>query len=287
MARTDERKPDDGIRDGRLGLEQPPERLGGGGRRSPVVVGVVMALVVVIAVWQPWAPSVLPSVAPSPQQAAVATAGASAAPLASPSLPIGGDRRATPAPSIPGGMAGTAVYTTVTDNEWTVVALLAPSSPTSTDEPATQHPTLPWSADGPFLVLQQGLTPVEAPMLGTSSSAGPCPPAAVPRDRTAVPLPAGRVAYLGITVPSGVPRPQVTAERLGGSGGALGRAPAPAIRLAGMDASTRYVIPAAGPGAAVLFSAVSGAAMAPGAYQFTVASPGATGQRYLYACIGP
>jgi hypothetical protein len=52
-----------------------------------------------------------------------------------------------------------------------------------------------------------------------------------------------------------------------------------------MDAATRYVIPTAGPGAAVLFTGDPAAAMAPGAYQFTVASPGAGGTRYLYACI--
>jgi len=281
MVRPGDREPVTVTGDGRRGLETPPERLRGGSGRRPAVVGVVIAVLVGIAVWQPWTTTAPP---PGPSTSALVIGRVQASDV--PPTPT-----ASPMPSgSPAGLSGTtrtAFYTTVTDNEWTVVALLAPSSPTSTDEPATQHPTLPWSADGPFLVLQQGLTPVEAPMLGTSSSAGPCPPAAVPRDRTAVPLPAGRVAYLGITVPSGVPRPQVTAERLGGSGGALGRAPAPAIRLAGMDASTRYVIPAAGPGAAVLFSAVSGAAMAPGAYQFTVASPGAAGQRYLYACIGP
>ena len=286
MARTDERKPEDGIRDGRLGLEQPPERLGGGGRRSPAVVGIVMALVVAIAIWQPWAPSAPPEASPSPQPVAVATARASGEPVPSPSAPRGGNQRATPTPGIPGGSAGTAVYTTVTDNEWTVVALLAPASPVSTEEPAVQHPTLSWSADGPFLVLQQGLNPVVSPISGGTASS-PCPPVGLPRDRVAVPLPGGRVAYLGITVPSGVARPAVTAVRLGAGQGSVTRAPAPTVRLAGMDASTRYVIPTAGPGAAVLFSAASGTALSPGAYQFTVASTGASGDRYLYACIGP
>jgi hypothetical protein len=52
-----------------------------------------------------------------------------------------------------------------------------------------------------------------------------------------------------------------------------------------MDAATRYLIPTAGPGAAILFTGGATGAMAPGAYQFTVASPGPAGNRYLYACI--
>jgi len=287
MARPDESNAEPGIAARRNSLEQPPERLSGGGRRSPAVVGVVIALVVGIAVWQPWAPHVPTSPTPSPQPLAAATAdGASGRPAASPASSAGTYPQPT-ASAAPGGVARTAVYATVTDNEWTVVALLAPESPASSEEPTTQHPTLPWSADGPFLVLQQGLSPVAAPIGGSAASSHPCPPVGLPRDRVAVPLPASRVAYLGITVPALVPRPQVTAMRLGAGRGSITRAPAPTVRLAGMDASTRYLIPTAGPGAAVLFTAIPGGAMASGAYQFTVASPGSGGDRYLYACIAP
>ena len=282
MARPADREPLPFSGDGRRGVETPPERLRGGGGRRPAIVGLAIVALVGIALWQPWSAKGPTPPGPSESVLAIGRVPASAAPTPSP---------ASPSPSVSAtglpGTTRTAFYTTVTDNEWTVVALLAPANPASTEEPATQHPTSAWSSDGPFLVLQQGLTPVEAPIVRTASSAGPCPPAAVPRDRTAVPLPAGRVAYLGVTVPSGVPRPQVTGSLVGKTSGALARVPAPAVRLAGMDATTRYVIPTAGPGATVLFTLDPSAALAAGTYQFTVASPGASGDRYLYACIAP
>jgi hypothetical protein len=277
MGRQDERSADFEI-DGRRGLEQPPERLGGGGRR-PAVAGIVIVVLVGIALWQPWAPSRTPLVAPGAPTPGAALVEPSSRPSPAAASPASSGAP-TPAPNT----TRTRFYTTVTDNEWTIVALLAPGVPGSTEEPATQHPAA-WSADGPFLVLQQGLTPRTAPAVGTALSPTPCPPASRPRDRTSVPLPAGRVAYLGITVPSGVSRPDVTASMIGSTQGALVRLPAPAIRLAGMDAATRYVIPTAGPGAAILFAGDATGAMAPGAYQFTVASPGSGGNRYLYACI--
>jgi hypothetical protein len=286
MARPAESRTEQVVGDGRNRLDQPPVRLGGGGRQ-PVVVGIGIALVIGIAIWQPWSQAVLQSASPTGQPAALPAVPASDGLTSASASPSATTRPApshgtTPTP----GAGGTAVYTTITDNEWTVVALLAPAAPASTEEPATQHPALPWSADGPFLVLQQGLTPVAAPVVGAGSR-DPCPPVGAPRDRTAVPLPAGRVAYLGITIPPDVPRPQVTAARLGQPAGALARVPAPTVRLAGMDATARYIIPTAGPGAAVLFTGGLSTPRTAGAYQFTVASPGAAGDRYLSACIAP
>jgi len=287
MARPDESNAETGIAARRNSLEQPPERLSRGGR-GPVVVGTAIAFVLTVAVWQPWAQNGAQPSSPTPPQAAIPTAPASGG------LPSGSTASSAPvrpAPTVATtaapGTTRAAFYTTVTDNEWTVVALLAPAAPASTEEPATQHPVPAWSAEGPFLVLQQGLTPVAVPFVASSTTQSPCPPVGLPRDRTAVALPAGRVAYLGITVPSGVPRPRVSAARLGRSAGALARVPAPTVRLAGMDAATQYTIPTAGPGAVVLFAADPRLAIAPGAYQFTVASPGAAGDRYLYACIAP
>jgi hypothetical protein len=283
VVRPDGGSPDIATEAGRQGLDQPPQRLGAG-RRGPAVVAAVIATALGIALWQPWAPSRMPAASsPAPVIAlrAADTATIEPSPAEAPRAPVS-------VPSAAPVTAGTAFYTTITDNEWTVVALLAAGATGSTDEPATQHPAdKPWSPDGPWLVLQQGLTPVAEPIVATAESPGPCPPASVPRDRTAVPLPAGRVAYLGITVPAGVPRPQVTARRLGGAQDELARVPNPAVRLAGLDAATRYIIPTAGPGAAILFASAAPAPLAPGAYEFTVASPQASGERYLYACIAP
>ena len=279
MGRQDERNGDLEI-DARRGLEHPPERLSGGGRRS-AIAGIAIAAIVGIALWQPWAATAVPPVASAAPTSAVAIAQTPSRPS-----PVAASPAPSGAPSGSPDATRTRFYTTVTDNEWTVVALLAPGAPASSEEPATLHAaTTAWSSDGPFLVLQQGLTPVGAPIVRTAASPAPCPPAGLPRDRTAVPLPAGRVAYLGVTIPSGLARPEVTASLIGSPHGALARLSAPAIRLAGMDAATRYLIPTAGPGAAILFSSGMTGAMAPGAYQFLVASPGSGGNRYLYACI--
>jgi hypothetical protein len=265
-------------------FEQPPEGLPGGGRHRPAIVALAIAAVVGLLVWQPWGPGDGATVAPGSPTPPIARTDASRSPSPSTGLPRA--PAATPATGVPS--TGSPLYVSLTDNEWTVVALLTPGAPSSSEEPATQHDAgAPWSPAGPFLVLQQGLIPVATPVEGDGDAGSPCITTGVPRDRTAVPLPAGRVAYLGVTVPGTVPRAEVTVEILGRPSGTVTRATSPTVQLAGMNAGQRYVIPSSGPGGAILFGPASPGPLPPGAYRFEVASPGAVGNRYLYACIAP
>lgn len=266
------------------GYRVAPGQLRGGGGRGAAVTGLAIAAVLGLLIWQPWTPPsdvALAPEAPSPTPAR-------AADLLAPAT--GPEATGVPAKAqIPGVItSGLAFYTSITDNEWTVVALLAQAAPTSTEEPATQHGDgAPWSQAGPLLVLQQGLAAVDSPIERAGDPAAPCVPRGVPRDRIAVPLPAGRVAYLGVTIPRNVPRPEVTATLLGGPPGTLLRVTSPAVELAGVSTGGRVVIPSSGPGGAILFAPETAGLVPPGAYRFEVASPGAMGDRYLYACVAP
>lgn len=265
-------------------FQQPPERLRGGDGRRPAAVALVVVAMLALLAWQPWAPDHSATVSngsPSPaiarsdaSPAQTSTAGAVGAPTATPVV--------GPSP------AGPSFYVSILDNQWTVVALVTPYQPASTEEPATPHNRPePWSQAGPFLVLQQGLIPLATPAERTSERTPVCPPTGVPRDRSAVPLPAGRVAYVGVTIPGSVPRAHVTAAIVGGPTGTLTRATEPVVRLAGMDEGRRYVIPSAGSGGAVLWARTTAGPLPPGTYRFEVASPGTAGNRYLYACVAP
>lgn len=265
------------------GFEQPPERLRGGDRCPPAVVALAIAAVLALLAWQPWGSDHAAIVAPGSPAPAIARADSSRAPS---SAANGTD--APPAPVADQGTADSAFYVSITDNEWTVVALLTPVGPASSEEPASQHTAgAAWSPAGPFLVLQQGLIPVQTPVERAGDPGAPCIGTGVPRDRNAVPLPAHRVAYLGVTIPGTVPRAEVAAARLGGPAGTLTRATSPTVELAGMRAGRRYLIPSSGPGGAILFALTPPGLLPSGAYRFEVASPGADGSRYLYACIAP
>ncbi|HTS15153.1 MAG TPA: hypothetical protein VMH24_05775, partial [Candidatus Sulfotelmatobacter sp.] len=190
----------------------------------------------------------------------------------------------TAAPATPAApVADLGTYVSLTDNEWTVVALLSPDAPASTEEPSLQHAPGPtWTPDGPYLVLQQGLIPTAA-----SEAAAPevvCAIPADPRDQPAVHLPAGRVAYLGITFPGMAPAARVTATLAGYGLPALRRA-APVVRLGGTSAGL-YALPGTGPGGAVLYVSAPPGMLPSTAYRFEIVAPEPVGHRYLYACVG-
>jgi hypothetical protein len=266
------------------GFEQPPEGLRAGDRRRPASVVLVIAAVIGLLVWQPWGSDNRAALPPGSPTPVVARLDGSHAPSSGPD----GTGAPTPPPAVDHRTADSPSYVSITDNEWTVVALLVPVVPVSTEEPATQHGAgAAWSPGGPFLVLQQGLIPVEVPVERADDPGAPCIPGGVPRDRTAVPVPVGRVAYLGVTVPGTVPRPEVTAAIVGGPAGGMTRAISPTVQLAGMVAGRRYLIPSSGPGGAILFAPAAPGPLPSGVYRFEVASPGAAGNRYLYACVAP
>ncbi len=252
------------------GFDLPPERLRSGGGRQPAVVVVVAIAALALVLWQPWG-SVDTVVGPIGSPASTSRAIVSATPMPSPTVDV--------------STVTAAVYTSITDNEWTVVALLAPRA-VSTEEPATPH-ALGWSPTGPLLVLQQGVIPLATPAIRQADQRALCAAADVPRERRAVPLPAGRVVYVGITVPGAVPRATVTASIVGASPGAMRRAVSPTIELAGRDAGRGYIIPSSGPGGAILFAMTALAPLPTGTYRFEVASPGSLGHVYLYACVLP
>ena len=243
------------------GFEQPVERLRTGGPRRPVAVALAIAVVLVSVIWQPWgrtATAIRPSTEPASPPAGIVTP-----PTAGPQV--------------------SAAYISLTDNEWTVVALLASPTPGSTEEPATQHGAS-WSAEGPFAVLQQGANVASGPASRNGVPTPPCLTTLPPRYRPAVLLPADRVAYVGVTFPGMDPATRVTASAVGG-GLTLLRAAPLVIRLAGRPAGQRYIVPSTGPGGAVLFAAFPAAILPPGAYRFDVALPGLPAYRSLFACI--
>ncbi len=168
------------------------------------------------------------------------------------------------------------------------MALVTPYGPASTEEPATQHDPGPaWSAAGPFLMLQQGLIPVDAPVERAGDPGTLCQPSGIARDRNAVPLPAGRVAYVGVTTPDPATRRHVTVTILGRPSDTVARAISPSVELAGMGEGRRYVIPSSGPGGAILFGPTSPGPLQDGIYRFKVTGDVPAGTTYLYACVAP
>jgi hypothetical protein len=165
-----------------------------------------------------------------------------------------------------------AAYTSITDNEWTVVALLS----------AAAGPVTP---DGPYFVLQQGVVPASIPVERPGHPESPCANGNFPRDRTAVHLPATRVVYLGVTFPGMDPATVVRPTMLGRPATVLVRATQLTVQLAGMPPGGRYTVPATGPGAAVLFAIRPPEAVPSDTYRFEIAGPASDGRRYVYACV--
>lgn len=252
-------------------VEEPLVRLRPGGTRRPIGLALAIMSLLAALIWQPWGRSPSPIV-PSSALRTPGPAVADGAPLAS----------TTPAPSLtPGptpfssGGPGPTAYVSLVDNEWTVVALLTPDALAPADAP--------WGA---LLVLQQGLSYTVKPLESSGQPDLTCHTPGPSRDRTAVQLPAGRVAYLGVTFPGMNPRARVTAAILDRAGLALRRLPALVVPLSGMTEGFRYTVPSSGSGAAVLFALAPPRILPIATYRFDIETPGLIGQRYLYACIG-
>jgi hypothetical protein len=257
--------PDEGVP-----ADRPLQRLQPGGWRGPVAIALLLVVTVGTLVWQPWGRDD-PSSAP---------------PAAS---PVGDRSVVPPSPSSPSsGTDGAAIgaYVSLTDNEWTVVALLAPAAPVSTEEPATQHPPA-WAPDGPFYVLQQGLLPVVPPAPREGQPEVTCQPTVPPRERAVVTLPAGRVVYLGVTFPGMDPRAEVSASGVDGTDVKLVPVSPLVVRLVGLADDRRYTLPSTGPGGTLLFAMTPPGILPSGAYRFDVSTPTIAGRRLLYACVGP
>ena len=187
-------------------------------------------------------------------------------------LNLGQPSSGTPSSLATGPADDASAYTSITDNEWTVVALL------TTD-------AAPMTPDGPYLVLQQGVVPVPIPVERPGHPESPCDNSVRPRDRTAVHLPVARVVYLGVTFPGMDPATQVRPTMLGRPATVLGRASQLTVQLAGMPAGARYTVPTTGPGAAILFAIRPPEAVPADTYRFEIAAPTADGRRFVYACV--
>lgn len=276
------------------GIDQPLERLRPGGSRLPLGIAVAIVSILGTLIWQPWGRAdspIVPSSGLRTTAAAVAQGAASATPMPSPSL----SPSSSPFPSLRplptlgpsgSGTPGRAAYVSLVDNEWTVVALLAPNALAPARAPLISDGTGLFLASGAaLLVLQQGLNysikPLERP--GTPDVA--CDAPGPPRYRTAVQLPADRVAYVGVTFPGMNRRARVTATILDDPGGALRRLASLAVPLSGMTEGFRYTVPNSGPGGAVLFAMVPPRILPIATLRFDIESPGTIGHRYLYACI--
>jgi hypothetical protein len=198
-------------------------------------------------------------------------------------------RPVAPAASPPPGSIGvgrTARYESITDNEWTIVALLTPGAGPSVEEPATPHvPVAAPTADGPFVVMQQGILPVAAPLEQAGDLAVTCSTTTTPRDRRFVHLPRGRVVYLGVTFPGMDRSARVDARAVGGPTVELRPAASVAVQLDGMQPGVRYTVPVSGPGGTLLFTAMPATRLPSGPYRFELRLPGIPGSRFLYACV--
>jgi hypothetical protein len=266
------------MRDDRDADEPQLERLRTGGATRATAVVVLIATTIGVLVWRPWGTTAQPGpgpVASAAAEIAQASPSGAALPVPSPSL-------SAFAPLI--GTIGP--YRSLVDNEWTIVALLTPGT-TATEEPVMPHVPLPaWSADGPFLVLQQGMGPASARRLSqVGGVSGVCSSAAPARVRPAVHLPTGRVAYLGITYPGMDPKAAITATVLGRSGATLRRVSPLVVQLDGLSPAGRYTLPSSGPGGTILFATSEPGIIPTEAYRFDVSLPGVAGHRYLYACV--
>jgi hypothetical protein len=262
------------------GIEHPVQRLGvsGSGRLLIVVCVVVGGLATLV--WQPWRPA---STALEQQTSPIA---ALAAPTSAPSPSPQGLGSAPPDASGDLGAPPTQPYVSLIDNEWTVVALLSADGPVSTEEPSIQHGRGSWSPGDPLLVLQQGLDEATRPIEARKPAASVCTASLGSRDRPAVHLPGGRVAYLGVTFPGMDPLARVTASVVGRAGLALSRQASPIVRIRGLEAANQYQVPSSGSGGAVLFAVTPPVVLPAATYRFDIESPGISGHRYLYACVG-
>jgi hypothetical protein len=184
------------------------------------------------------------------------------------------------------GAAATQRYVSLIDNEWTVVAFLSADGPVSTEEPSIQHGRGSWSPGDPLLVLQQGLDEATRPIETRTAAGTVCTGSVGSRDRPAVHLPSGRVAYLGVTFPGMDPQARVTASVVGRAGLALSRQASPIVRIRGLETANQYQVPSSGSGGAVLFAMTPPVVLPPATYRFDIESPGISGHRYLYACVG-
>ena len=252
------------------GLEEPIQRIRTGGPRRPIAIALLLLAGLLLAVWQPWG-SGTSTATPRASTEAIRRPAAAAS--------------VTPGDAAPGAADQTRTdgYVSLTDNEWTVVALLAPGGPASTEEPAMPHAPA-WSPDGPFAVLQQGASVATAPGSRSGVAAPSCTTTIPPRFRPAVLLPANRVAYLGVTFPGMDPATRVTASPVGG-GPSLLRMDPVVVRLAGGSADRRFAIPSSGPGGAILFGASPPLILPTGAYRFDITVPGLAADRSVFACI--
>jgi hypothetical protein len=268
--------------------EQPLVRLRPGGSRTPVIVTAGILALLAALVWQPWgrparplAEVVTASLGPSPSIEALASPAPPAFSVSSPG--------SSPALSVssPGAIqAGPAAYLSLVDNEWTIVALLTPNDAGPGEEPALPHPTDPQSGSDPLLVLQQGVNISTSPIERAGKPNLACQEKTVPRDQHAVPLPTGRVLYLGVTFPGMSPQAKVTATDLDRTGSVLSRVHSLVVSLSGQVPDASYSLPSAGPGAAVIFALPRGRVLPDSAYRFEIQAPGTAGPRYVYACVG-
>jgi len=271
--------------DDRVSGEPELERIRTAGASRAIVVLVAIATALGILLWHPWgSPAVPTPIGEASTSSPIARDPSPTAPAATPSanpLTVPFDL-----PDVAPGVDIATSYVSLVDNEWTIVALLTPGT-TATEEPATPHaPLASWSADGPFLVLQQGAAAAAKPLQRVSGPSGTCSTELPPRFRPAVHVPGDRVAYLGVTYPGMDPRARVTATVLGTSGATLRRASKVVVHLIGLPRGDLFTIPSAGFGGTILFATSTPGFVPTDVYRFDVALPGTAGHRYLYACVG-
>jgi len=249
-------------------------------REAPIAVAVTIVSVLGLLVWAPWGRDTESRGEASPT---VSVLGGNASATPSSGVAV---RGASAAPSLRAVVAGTLPYRSITDNEWTIVALLTPDAAPSTEEPANPHAAVPApSAAGPFVVLQQGASvardPIERP---GRVDAGCQAPGGT--DGQAVRLPAGRVVYVGVTFPGMDPRARVDAVILGRPSVELTRARVVDVELSGMAPDWTYTVPSSGPGGTILFTMTPTTRLPSAPYRFDLSIPGTDGPRFLYACVG-
>ncbi len=197
-------------------MEQPVQPLRADGNGRLLVLVCIVAAGLAVLVWQPWGRG---SSRTAPSQASQAPAIALDQPPPSPPSPS----RAIEVPVPSSGPAEVLAaepqpYVSLVDNEWTMVALLSADGPVSTEEPSIQHGRGSWSAGDDVLVLQQGLDDQVRPIETRKAPDAACTAPTGSRDRPAVHLPDGRVAYLGVTFPGMDPRARVTVTVLDRAG---------------------------------------------------------------------
>ena len=251
------------------GLEEPIQRIRTGGPRRPIAIALLLLAGLLLAVWQPWG-SGTSTATPRASTEAIRRPAAAAS--------------VTPGDAAPGAADQTRTegYVSLTDNEWTVVALLAPGGPASTEEPAMPHAPA-WSPDGPFAVLQQGASVATAPGSRSGVAAPSCTTTIPPRFRPAVLLPANRVAYLGVTFPGMDPATRVTASAVGGGPrSADGPGRRPTGRRVGRSALRD---PELGAGRGDPVRRLAAADPADRRVRFDITVPGLAADRSVFACI--